>query len=208
VRSSADPHESSGLWELRHAASPIIAAMSDTVKSMQIIEDGAVPPARLADYVREIRRILAASQFRGVIFGHAGDGHVHVNVLVDTREPDWRKRVESLFADAVTLTSSLGGTMTGEHGDGRLRAAAMGRMWPAATLEQFRAVKDAFDPAGIFNPGVKFAAPDAPPLGADIKYDPGIEPLAPSARHVLDRVQRDRAWNRPRLELLDEELRR
>lgn len=208
ITSSSDASHAAALWSLRHAASPIIAAMSDTVKSMQIIEDGAVPPAQLGDYVRGIRRILAGARFRGVIFGHAGDGHVHVNVLVETSESDWRQRLEGVLADAATLTANLGGTMTGEHGDGRLRAGIMDRVWPEYALDRFRMVKEAFDPRGLFNPGVKFPAPMAPPLGAGIKYDPTIPPLPDEARRVLDRVQSERAWNRSRLELLDEEQRR
>jgi FAD/FMN-containing dehydrogenase len=208
IQSSVDPHRSTELWGLRHAASPIIASMSAVLKSMQIIEDGAVPPARLADYIRGVRGIFEASGFRGVIFGHAGDGHVHANVLVDVREPDWRARVERVFSEGVALIQRLGGTLTGEHGDGRLRADAMARVWAPASLARFRAVKDAFDPEGILNPGVKFVAPAAPVLGGVIKYDPDIEPLPAASRRVLDRVQSERAWNRWRLELLDEELER
>jgi hypothetical protein len=129
-------------------------------------------------------------------------------VLVDVREPDWRERIERVFEGAVLLTSGLGGTMTGEHGDGRLRAGAMSHMWPAETLARFREVKDAFDPQGILNPGVKFATPGAPTLGAAIKYDPALAPLPSPSRAVLDSVQRERAWNRSRIDMLNEELQR
>jgi hypothetical protein len=154
-----------------------------------------------------VRSIFEASRFRGVIFGHAGDGHVHANVLVDVRESDWRVRLERVFAEAVSLTSRLGGTMTGEHGDGRLRATVLGDIWPPSSLGRFRQVKDAFDPIGILNPGVKFAPAGARSLGGDIKYDPALEPLPDAARRVLARVQKERAWNRSRLELLAEEER-
>ncbi len=205
VQTATDKEQSHKLWELRHAASPTLAAMSDTLKSMQVVEDGAVPPDRLAEYVTGLRVAFRKTDIPGVIFGHAGDGHVHANALVDVREPDWQKRLEKLFLYAAAAVVALGGTMSGEHGDGRLRAGALAQTWPPDAIDRFRAVKDAFDPHGILNPGVKFAAPDAPPLGADIKYDPSLAALPAAARRVLDRVQRDRAWNRSRLELLDEE---
>jgi FAD/FMN-containing dehydrogenase len=205
VETALDPARAAKLWHLRHAASPILAAMSHALVSMQVVEDGAVPPTQLPAYVRGLRASFALRGFGGVLFGHAGDGHVHANVLVDTRESDWQARLEGVYRDAVELTAALGGTLTGEHGDGRLRAGALATMWSASAINRFRAVKDAFDPDGLLNPGVKFPAPDAPLLGAPIKYDPTLEPLPPAARHALDRVQRERAWNRSRLELLEAE---
>jgi hypothetical protein len=71
-------------------------------------------------------------------------------------------------------------------------------------MERFRAVKTAFDPFGILNPGVKLPASDAPPLGGPNKYDPELAALPGPARAALDRVQRERAWGRSRLELLGE----
>ena len=81
------------LWSLRHAASPVLATLEPGLASMQFIEDGAVPEERLAEYVRGIRAALARRGIRGVIFGHAGDAHVHVNPLIDVRRHDWRERV-------------------------------------------------------------------------------------------------------------------
>jgi hypothetical protein len=169
---------------------------------MQFVEDCAVPPERLPAYVRGVRQILAAHDTRGVIFGHAGDSHVHVNPLIDVGQPDWRGRVERILADVVTLTASLGGTLTGEHGDGRLRTPLLANVWQPTSVERFKTVKRAFDPLDILNPGVKTALPDQRPLG-EIKYDPGLRPLPPRARAVLDHVERDRAYSRSRLELLD-----
>ena len=126
VRVSSDPTET-GLWELRHAASPILSRLDPNLRSMQFIEDSAVPASALPAYVRGVRRILSDNDTRGVIFGHTGDAHVHVNPLVDVRRPDWRERVSRIL-DAVTeLAASLGGTLTGEHGDGRLRTPLMSR---------------------------------------------------------------------------------
>src|SRR5262245_13137306 len=95
--------EEERLWALRHAASPILSRLDPALKSMQFIEDGVVPPMRLADYVRGVRSALAAHDTPGVIFGHAGDAHVHVNPLVDVRREGWRDRVEGILADVVDL---------------------------------------------------------------------------------------------------------
>ena len=205
VELAFDEAAEAALWELRHAASPILARLDPALKSMQVIEDGAVPPDRLADYVRGVRTAMTRQGMRGAIFGHAGDAHVHVNPLVDVRDPAWRDKVRALLDEVTALTARLGGTLTGEHGDGRLRTPLLPLMWPAGdgvALRLFRAIKTAFDPRGIFNPGVKVAAPGAGILG-DVKYDPRLAPLPPLARRALDRVADERAYATPRLSLLD-----
>lgn len=196
---AASQHE---LWELRHAASPILSRLDPALCSMQFIEDGAVPPERLADYVRGVRESLDARGVRGVIFGHAGDSHIHVNPLIDVSLPDWREKVDGLLADVVALTRALGGTLSGEHGDGRLRAPLLEKTWPAEEVELFAAVKESFDPDGIFNPGVKVPLPDQGSV-EDVKYDPRLPPLPRAARAALDFVSTERAYSTPRLALLD-----
>ena len=196
-----DAESEETLWALRHAASPILSRLDPNLKSMQVVEDGCVPPQRLGDYVRGVRSALVASRLRGVIFGHAGDAHVHVNALVDVRDEDWCDRVRLLFHNVVALTSALGGTLAGEHGDGRWRTPALDQLWPAAALALFERIKAIFDPAGILNPGVK-VRPLASDLFARIKYDPALPPLPEEARAVLSRVERERAYDVPRLEML------
>jgi FAD/FMN-containing dehydrogenase len=203
VTRALDAATEHALWELRHAASPTLSRLDPSLKSMQFIEDGCVPPARLGDYVRGVRAALKAHDTRGVIFGHAGDAHVHVNPLVDVRRPDWRARVDGLLRDVTALVAQLGGTITGEHGDGRLRAPLLAEMWPPASLARFAEVKDAFDPTGILNPGAKLARKGDASVNA-VKYDPALAPLPPRAREALAMVERDRAYARLRLDLLAE----
>ncbi len=203
ARVALDRATETELWELRHAASPILSRLDPNLRSMQFIEDGAVPPANLPAYVRGVREILVANETRGVIFGHAGDAHVHVNPLVDVGQPDWRTRVRRILYDVVALTAELRGTLTGEHGDGRLRTPLLGAVWPADVRERFQAVKDAFDPIGILNPGVKIGLPRQRALG-EIKYDPQLPSLPAKAKAALERVERDRAYSEFRLALLDD----
>ena len=196
----SEQHE---IWELRHAASPILGRLDPSLKSMQFIEDGAVPPDRLVDYVRGVKTVLERNGVRGVIFGHAGDSHVHVNPLVDVSRPDWRQRVEKVLDEVVDLTAQLGGTLSGEHGDGRLRTPLLSRTWSKEAIELFQAVKHAFDPAGILNPGVKVPLVNQSPMG-DIKYDPLLPPLPAQARRALDSITDKRAYATFRLSLIPE----
>jgi len=195
------------LWEIRHAASPILNRLDPELTSMQLIEDACVPPERLAEYVRGVRAALDHHGIRGVIFGHAGDAHMHVNALVKVGEPGWRSRVEGLLDEVTALVARLGGTITGEHGDGRLRAPLVPRVWNAGAVARFAAVKRAFDPEGILNPGAKVALEGQRAM-TEVKYDPSLPPLPEPARAALARVERERAYARSRLALLDEEKHR
>ncbi|HEX6250049.1 MAG TPA: FAD-linked oxidase C-terminal domain-containing protein [Gemmatimonadaceae bacterium] len=192
------------IWELRHAASPMLARLDPSLRSVQVVEDGAVPPAALGDYVRAVHAALARQELRGVIFGHAGDAHVHVNPLVDVSDPRWRERLIQLLEEITAATVSLGGTLTGEHGDGRLRAPLLARSWPAAAMRTFRELKDAFDPDNLLNPGVKLPLPGQLPLEA-VKYDPALPQLPAVARRALDHVADSRGYATPRLSLLESE---
>jgi FAD/FMN-containing dehydrogenase len=196
------PEQELELWGLRHAASPAIARLDPRLRSMQFIEDAAVPPERLAEYVRGVREILDREHTRGVIFGHAGDAHVHVNPLLDVSEPDWRGRLERILLDVTHLVSALGGTLTGEHGDGRLRTPLLDRVWSPDALRCFRAVKEAFDPRGLLNPGVKVPLPGQQAVDA-VKYDPDLPAAPDTARAALRVVERERAYAEDRLALLE-----
>jgi FAD/FMN-containing dehydrogenase len=203
VTLALEPETEHVLWKLRHAANPILNRLDPALKPMQLIEDGCVPPERFSEYVRGVRAALDRQGIRGVIFGHAGDANVHVDPLIDVRVPDWRARATALMDEVTALTARLGGTMSGEHGDGRLRAPLLPRLWPAEALERFAAVKHAFDPDAILNPGAKIALPGARPFDA-VKYDPSLPPLPGPARAALAFVERERAYARSRLALLDE----
>ena len=203
VTLALDPETEHVLWKLRHAANPILNRLDPALKPMQLIEDGCVPPERFSEYVRGVRAALERQGIRGVIFGHAGDANVHVDPLIDVRVPDWKVRASELMDEVTALTARLGGTMSGEHGDGRLRAPLLPRLWSAESLARFAAVKRAFDPDGILNPGAKVALAGARPFDA-VKYDPSLPPLPEPARVALSRVERERAYARSRLALLDD----
>ncbi|NNF28094.1 MAG: FAD-binding oxidoreductase, partial [Gemmatimonadetes bacterium] len=155
ARAGSDGIESRDLWNVRHRASPTIAARAGEDRvSMQFIEDSVVPPGRLPEYLAGLSCILSEARLEAVVFGHAGDGNVHVNPLVPTGDDDWRDRVRQVLEAVAELVASLEGTLSGEHGDGRIRAPLLDRIWGPGSVAAFKETKALLDPDGIFNPGV------------------------------------------------------
>lgn len=142
------------LWAIRHGASPILAGLADGRRSLQVIEDGCVPVAALADYLDTVDAAAGRAGIDAVMFGHAGDGHVHVNLLPNLNQPDWEERVRAVFGAVSDAVLRLGGTPSGEHGTGRLRAGLLLECYGPEVMACFQAIKHAFDPSGAFNPGV------------------------------------------------------
>jgi FAD/FMN-containing dehydrogenase len=211
VHMAVDADAQHALWAIRHAASPILARLAPRLRSMQFIEDGCVPPARFPEYVRGVRHCLQRHDVTGVIFGHAGDAHAHVNPLIDVTQSHWRTQVQHILHEVTELTARVGGTLAGEHGDGRLRAPLLHQVWPPEALAAFANIKHAADPSGVFNAGCKIALADPPvagqPMDHDslgaLRHDPEATPLDPQARVVLDDIERKRQWHRFRLETVD-----
>lgn len=201
LRRGVSPDERARLWSVRHAASPTLAGLPDDRRSLQVIEDGCVPVPMLGRYIRGVREIAARVGVEVVAFGHAGDGHVHVNALVDTRDPSFAGRLETLFGEVTELVAALGGTPSGEHGDGRLRAHALERVYGAEVLALFARVKQAFDPTGIFNPGV-ILAPSGSPVAA-LKAGAGAAAIPDDVARGLRRIERTGGWGQPPLAMLE-----
>ena len=126
VRVATSAGEIDRLWAVRHGASPILAGLGDGRRSLQVIEDGCVPVVRLAEYLETVDAIARAARIDAVMFGHAGDGHMHVNLLPNLRDADWQDRVRAVFTAVSDAVIRLGGTPSGEHGAGRLRAGRLG----------------------------------------------------------------------------------
>ena len=151
-RAARNAEEQATLWAVRKAALPLIYRASPVEKPMNFIDDTAVPAERLGDYVNGLRAMFAKHRTPFAIFGHAGNGNVHVMPLMDPHDATFQSRMAAMAEDAFELTWSLGGTITGEHGDGILRAPYLERQYPRAYAVMAR-VKRAMDPSGILNPG-------------------------------------------------------
>ncbi|HEX6643836.1 MAG TPA: FAD-binding oxidoreductase [Gemmatimonadales bacterium] len=200
VETALSPAEADRLWALRHAASPILAGLPESRRSLQVIEDGCVPLPHLGEYVRELRGAARERGIEIVLFGHAGDGHLHCNLLPDVTRAGWESEVAALLAEMTAVVTSLGGTPSGEHGDGRLRAPYLEQVFGRDVVALFGLVKAAFDPRGILNPGVKLGS--APAVDR-LKVGARAVPLPPPIAAALRELERAAAYDTPRLELLD-----
>jgi FAD/FMN-containing dehydrogenase len=187
------------LWALRHAASPMLAMLPEDRRSLQVIEDGCVPVERMAEYVRAVRAAAAERGLQVVIFGHAGDGHVHVNLLPEVARAGWEEAVASLLDEVTDALIRLGGTPSGEHGDGRLRAGLLPRVYGDEVLALFRQVKRAFDPLGILNPGV--ILPSGEPPVRHLKVGAQAIALPADIARGLREIEQTGGYARSRLEL-------
>ena len=200
VATAVDRTSLEALWAVRRMASPALAGLPENRRSLQVIEDGCVPLERLADYIAGIR---AAAERRGIpvaVFGHAGDGHVHVNALPDLTVSGWREALTGLYADAADLLLRLGGTPSGEHGVGRLRAGLLERFYGPEVTALFRDLKHAYDPRCTLNPGVILPSANWAPL-ADLKVGPEATPIPDDIARRLRELERTAGWATPKLDL-------
>lgn len=188
------------LWRVRRMASPALARLPETRRSLQIVEDGCVPIDRLAAYVSGIRAAADRHDVPVAVFGHAGDGHIHVNAQPDVTRAGWQQHVRGLFADVTQLQARLEGTPSGEHGDGRLRAGVLDRFFGAAGVTAFRDLKRAYDPLTIFNPGVIIPAADWDPL-VDLKVGAEAASIPADIAARLRTIERSAEWGVAKSEL-------
>jgi len=188
------------LWNVRRQASPALARLPSTQRSLQVIEDGCVPLDALGAYVAGLRESAARHGIPVAIFGHAGDGHVHVNALPDTTKAGWRDSLRALFDGVTDLLLTLGGVPSGEHGAGRLRAGVLDRFYGDDVMELFRTVKRGYDPLSIFNPGVIIPANDWSPVTA-LKVGDDAAAIPDDIATRLRDVERTAAWATPKLQL-------
>jgi FAD/FMN-containing dehydrogenase len=203
IETAYSPPEAERLWAIRHAASPILAGLPEDRRSLQVIEDACVPIERMGEYIRIVRRAAAERDLPVVMFGHAGDGHVHVNLLPDVRQTGWEKAISGVMEEVTEAIVRLGGTPSGEHGDGRLRADTLVKVYGSEVVELFRLVKHAFDPLGIFNPGVILPSGEAPI--SRLKVGSSAVQLPSDIERGLREIERGGGYGRSRLELAGEE---
>jgi FAD/FMN-containing dehydrogenase len=190
---------SARLWELRHAASPILARLPEDRRSLQVIEDGCVPLERMGEYIRIVRRVTSARDIPAVIFGHAGDGHVHVNLLPKIGQAGWEQSVAGVLEEVSDAVVRLGGTPSGEHGDGRLRAALLQRVYGEEIVGLFHQLKETFDPLGILAPGV--ILPSGEPAITRLKVGHEAAPIPDDIARALREIEQKAGYGRCRLEL-------
>ena len=198
IETALTPEEEAKVWRLRHAASPIIADLPPSRRSLQVIEDACVPVPRMGEYIAAVRTLAQRVQVPVVIFGHAGDGNIHVNLLPETTEAGWEDAVGTLHREITGEVIRLGGTTSGEHGDGRIRSSVLERLYGRDVVRLFHLVKDAFDPLGILNPGVKVVKAVQDPI-TDLKVGDAAAPIPADIGEELREIERTGDYRRDRL---------
>ncbi len=193
VETALDEAARERLWAVRHSASPALAKLGPKRRSLQIVEDGCVPVSHLDQYLRGTRRIAGHLGIDIVAFGHAGDGHLHINALVDPSLGQLEERLTTLLREVTDLVVDLGGTPSGEHGDGRLRAAILDRLYGTELVDLFGQVKHAFDPHGVMNPGVIVPEADTSAIRS-LKVGPGAERIPNEIAEQLAELERSGGW--------------
>ncbi len=149
-----DPRQAAALWRIREDGAGLVFRGAGGRSHYAGWEDAAVPPQRLGGYLREFEALVAQHGLHGLPYGHFGDGCVHVRLDFTFGSAPARAAFRRFLEDAADLVASYGGSMSGEHGDGRARSELLGRMYSPAVLSAFAAVKAVFDPRDLLNPGV------------------------------------------------------
>ncbi|MEP6945853.1 MAG: FAD-linked oxidase C-terminal domain-containing protein [Acidobacteriota bacterium] len=144
--------EEDQLWDVRRAISPSLMKYG----TLKINEDVVVPRSRVPELVARIEKIGKKHNTFVANFGHAGDGNIHVNFVVDRDDPDEIARARECVAETFALSVELGGTISGEHGIGYVKSAYLSYAIDAPTLAIMKSIKKVFDPNGILNPGKMF----------------------------------------------------
>src|SRR5699024_3872149 len=165
-----DPVARADLWRVREDGAGLSSRLTDpvtgvTTESWPGWEDSAVPPDRLADYLAEFRDLLARHQLTGVMYGHFGAGCMHIRISFDLRSDAGRAVMRAFCTDAAHLVVRHGGSLSGEHGDGRARSELLPVMYSPEMLGAFARFARVWDPAGLLAPG---GLTDTRPLDADL----------------------------------------
>ncbi|SFL47431.1 FAD-binding oxidoreductase [Salibacterium qingdaonense] len=140
------------IWQARKLVSPAIA----TIKPTKVAEDATVPRSQIAPMMRRLQAIREKYHVDLVVFGHAGDGNLHPDVMCDKRDQEEMERVERAVAEIFEAAIDLGGTLSGEHGIGTMKSAFMEQELGAAGVDMMKRIKEAWDPNNILNPGKIF----------------------------------------------------
>ena len=160
-----DPTEALALWKIREDGAGL-AGVSLAEPAYPGWEDAAVPPARLGAYLRDFDALLTEFGLDALPYGHFGDGCVHARIDFPLTRPGGAQTYRRFVEQAARIAASHGGSMSGEHGDGRARGALLPAMYSPAALALFGQVKAAFDPDDLLNPGVLV---DPAPVDADLR---------------------------------------
>ncbi|HEY0471019.1 MAG TPA: FAD-linked oxidase C-terminal domain-containing protein [Kribbella sp.] len=162
-----EPQAQAVLWRCRTDAAGLATRRADGAEAWGGWEDAAVPPERLGAYLRGLDELLARHGLSGASYGHFGEGCMHMRIDFDLLSRRGLATYREFVEQATELVVELGGSVSGEHGDGRARSELLSRMYGADGVRLFAELKQLWDPAGVMNPGMIV---DPPRLDADIRH--------------------------------------
>ncbi len=161
-----EPATQAQLWRIREDGAGLAGRAPSDRPAWPGWEDAAVPPQRLGAYLARFDELVASYNLTSAPFGHFGDGCMHVRLDFPLDEPGGTKIMRDFLTDAARLVGEFGGSLSGEHGDGRARSELLPHMYSADAIALFAGIKHAFDPGNLLNPGVLV---DPDPVDADVR---------------------------------------
>ncbi|MDQ2926538.1 MAG: FAD-binding protein [Acidobacteriota bacterium] len=174
---AVDPAAQARVWSLREAALGLSMSMKEDSKSISFVEDTAVAPEKLRDYIDRFLQVVRKHNTSAGVYAHASVGCLHVRPVVNLKTADGIRKFESLATEVADLVLEFGGALSGEHGDGLVRSPFLRKMFGPVIYEAFRTIKRTFDPHGILNPG---KIVDPPPLTDNLRYGTNYQTSNPA----------------------------
>ncbi len=156
------------IWTLRKAGLGLLGNLPGDEKAVAVIEDTAVDVADLPDYIRDFNDILTKHKMHAVHYAHAGSGELHLRPIINLKTEEGHRQYRMIAEEIATLVKKYDGSLSGEHGDGRLRGEFIPQMVGAHNYELMRQIKHTWDPEGIFNPG---KIVETPPMDTFLRYE-------------------------------------
>ncbi|MDR7518404.1 MAG: FAD-linked oxidase C-terminal domain-containing protein [Armatimonadota bacterium] len=169
-----DPPSQDNIWRVRKAGQGLLQGIKGDAKPIAFVEDTAVPPERLAPYIRRFREVLDRHGLRAAFYAHASVGCLHVRPLLDLKDGRQIATMQAVAEAVGDLVIEFSGTMSGEHGDGIVRGWFVERFFGPRLYRAFRAIKEAFDPQGVMNPG---KIVEAPAMTEGLRYGPSYRTM-------------------------------
>lgn len=153
--SELDAKAQEKLWRIRDMSAVVMSHSIDKARPLPVIEDGVVPVEKIGEFLSGIYDLFERNKMRPAVWGHAGDANLHVQPFLDLSAVGDRQKLFRVINEYYELVIKLGGSTSGQHNDGRLRAPFLPELYGKDLYEVFQKVKKIFDPHGILNPGVK-----------------------------------------------------
>jgi len=178
MKEVVDAASMASAWKLRKAGEPLLHGVAGARKPITFIEDNAVPVEHLVEFVRRLREIVTKHGTRAAYWAHASVGVLHVRPLIDIHDEADRQRMQSIAVETADLAKSLGGVMSGEHGDGRVRGPLLERFYGPILMQAMREIKEIFDPRNLLNPGNIVEPRPIEAIAEDLRIEPDGNPIS------------------------------